>query len=254
MVSTMGTVIVISSMHARNDESDYSFSSVRNTYIDAIVSTGAAPLLAPVTEDEAVWRQIFDLADGIILSGGKDIHPARYNEKVRCLHRCESDARDSMEWAFARWARREKKPLLGVCRGMQVMNVVNGGCLHLDLPESYGVHDYRDSLGEQAWNSLVDEVIMVQGSKLRNLLGAESLPINSLHRQGVRTLGEGLNAVGWSKSGLIEVIELGEEHPFYVGVQFHPEAITGVVPEWQILFEHFVGIARKQGYCNVNHG
>jgi putative glutamine amidotransferase len=153
-----------------------------------------------------------------------------------------------MECQFVRWAYDENKPLLGICRGMQVVNVAHGGCLHsLAVNDQYGAHDERDRHGDEAWDAIVDEVTLDPGSKLIEALGKNQLPINSLHRHGVRTVGATLKASGWSQSGLVEVIESSKAHPFYVGVQFHPEALSQkTVPEWQRLFEYFVDVAKKE--------
>jgi putative glutamine amidotransferase len=243
----MSAVIVISGMFQLANNGEHWFSAVRNTYSEVIAQCGATPVIAPVSWDQSLWRRVFDLADGILLSGGDDIHPELYNQSVTDCHKCECDARDAMECQFVRWAFDEGKPLLGICRGMQVVNVAHGGCLHsLALNDEYGAHDERDRLGDMAWDEIVDEVSLAAGSKLIEAIGETKLPINSLHRHGVKTIGSTLKATGWSKTGLVEVIESATPHPFYVGVQFHPEALSRkVVPEWRRLFEFFVDVAKK---------
>ena len=243
----MAPVIVISSMHRSADTHSHWFSAVRNTYSEAVARCGATPVIAPLTADERVWRALFEMADGILLSGGDDIHPELYDESLTDNHKLECNRRDSMECALARWAHEEAKPLLGVCRGMQVMNVVNGGCLHSSLcMATYGAHDERPRLGGHAWEEVVDRVFFEAGSVIKAAVQTDSLPVNSLHRQGIREIGKGLKATGWSESGLIEVIESSTGHPFYVGVQFHPEALCDQsVPEWQRLFDGFVRAASE---------
>jgi putative glutamine amidotransferase len=213
----------------------------RQTYVDAILRAGGAPLLIPPVTDEATLRVLYERLDGVLLAGGGDIEPAHYGDAPHEKLGTTDRLRDSAELPMARWAVADGKPVLGICRGVQVLNVALGGTLYQDIPSQIdtGIHHNR-SYEQEDWTHLAHEMTIAPGSRLRELLGVERMPINSLHHQSVRAIAPGLRAVAWAPDGVIEALE-GTGEGFLVGVQCHPEALQASAdPRWQAVFAAFV--------------
>lgn len=214
---------------------------LRKNYTDAIVTAGGIPLIIPVIDDQDVLRALYDRVDGILISGGGDIDPRFYNEPPLPGLGPTDAQRDEIELPLARWAVEEGKPLLGICRGSQVLNVAMGGTLYQDIPSQIKtqlVHD--SSFTRQDWTFMAHELRLEPESKLAQLFGTSCFLTNSLHHQSLKDVAPGLRAVGWAPDGVIEAVE-GEGETFLVGVQCHPEALQGVAdPRWQALFREFV--------------
>ncbi len=214
-----------------------------NTYIAAITQAGGVPFLIPLDLDEAALRTLYDLSHGILLTGGGDIDPTILKEQP---HETLSDVqpeRDRTEMILSRWATTEGKPLLGICRGIQVLAVSGGGTLYQDLPSqlpqaelhNYGyLHDKSPS-----WQDLPHAVDLTPGSRLAQVLQTTSLKVNSLHHQAVRAVAPPFTISGRSSDGVIEGIEVSD-HPFCCAVQWHPEALTAEHETARRLFTTFV--------------
>jgi putative glutamine amidotransferase len=185
------------------------------TYVEAIESVGAMPVLlppAPVELSAALPR-----LDALVLSGGPDIHPSAYGAAPEAHTVKLQPERDRAETALLRAALAAGMPLLGICRGMQLLNVGLGGDLVQHLPDKVGHDGHRPSLGEFASH----EVRLDPDSRVGRALGSPRT-VPSHHHQGVGVLGEGLTAVGWAEDGTVEAIEVSGER-FAVGVLWHPE-------------------------------
>ncbi len=213
----------------------------RQTYVDAVLRAGGAPMLIPPVQDELILRELFSRLDGLLLAGGGDIEPARYGAEPHENLGTVDPLRDSAELPMARWAIAEGKPVLGICRGIQVINVALGGTLYQDLPSQVdGNLAHNLSYEREDWTLLAHELRLAPDSRLRQLLGVERLLVNSLHHQAVREVAPGLRAVGWAPDGVIEAVE-GVGEGFVLGVQCHPEALQGGAdPRWQAVFTAFV--------------
>lgn len=218
-------------------------------YVRVLVDSGALPWLIPLFPDNlGLLRDIYDRLDGIFLTGGVDMTPGAYGE-VR-HERCgrTDPARDTVEMELIRWAKADDKPVLGVCRGIQVINVALGGTLYQDLAAQYAgaiKHDYFPPLGGYTRSSLVHDVRVAPHSRLAGVLGSLELPVNSMHHQGIKTLAPGLQPSVTAPDGLIEGIE-SPESPFLVGVQWHPEELADSQPSMQRLFSEFLEAARER--------
>jgi len=213
----------------------------RQTYVDAILRAGGAPMLIPPVPDELTLRLLFDRLDGLLLAGGGDIAPVNYGAEPHPNLGTIDPLRDGAELPMARWAVAEGKPVLGICRGIQVLNVALGGTLYQDIPsEIENALAHNLSYEREDWTHLAHELRLAPGSRLRQLLGVERLLVNSLHHQAVRDLAPGLRAVAWAPDEVIEAVE-GVGEGFVMGVQCHPEALQGGAdPRWQRLFAAFV--------------
>src|SRR5437868_354285 len=177
-------------------------------YIRALTSVGALPWMIPLVSDEPeTMRAIYDELDGVFLPGGVDIDPANYGEERHA--RCDKGdpARDEVELTLVRWARVDHKPVLGVCRGLQLVNLAAGGTLYQDLTEQMPgaiKHDYLPFDGRYGRDYLAHQVRVAEHTKLAEIFGAGALKVNSMHHQGVRRLGECLVASAVAPDGLIE--------------------------------------------------
>jgi putative glutamine amidotransferase len=213
----------------------------RQTYVDAILGAGGAPLLIPPVVDETTLRVLYERLDGILLAGGGDIAPSSYGDQPHEKLGLVDIARDESELPIARWAVAEGKPLLGICRGVQVLNVALGGTLYQDIPSQIS-HSLSHTLSyeREDWTYMAHDISIAPGSRLAQVMGVEMMTINSLHHQSVRDLAPGLRVVAWAPDGIVEAVE-GQGDSFVLGVQCHPEALQATAdPRWQGLFRAFV--------------
>jgi putative glutamine amidotransferase len=215
-------------------------------YVRVLVGAGAVPWIIPLIQnDPATLRAIYDRLDGVFLPGGVDLHPSAYDEGPNDLCGRTDPARDQIELSLTQWALEEGKPLLAVCRGIQVVNVAAGGTMHQDLATQLPgaiKHDYFPRQGQNPRDQLVHEVEVARGSRLASLLGASTIRVNSMHHQGIKQLGPGLRPTGHAPDRLIEALESSNGH-FLLGVQWHPEALVERDPRMQRLFTAFIEAA-----------
>ena len=185
---------------------------------------GMAVLFPPDPEATENPDEILDLVDGLIMAGGADIDPAVYGAERHPETRPSFPERDAFELALARRARERELPFLGICRGMQLLNVARGGTLRQHLPEEFGHHEHRRSIG--TFDQADHDVRLAPGSQAARAAGEERHNTKSHHHQAVARLGEGLEVTGWAvMDDLPEAIE-APALPFALGVQWHPEADT----------------------------
>jgi putative glutamine amidotransferase len=193
------------------------------SYVDAVQRAGGLALLVP-PDDRLVEEpdEVLDRLDGLLLAGGADIDPASYGQPRHETTVDMHPERDAVEMALARRALERDLPMLGVCRGMQVLNVATGGTLHQHLPERYGHHEHRRALG--SFDGADHDVRLEAGSLAAQAAGEELHGTKSHHHQGVDRIGDGLRVTGWSvMDDLPEAVEVPGRR-FVLGVQWHPEA------------------------------
>ena len=214
-------------------------------YVLTLTTAGAIPWLIPLVDSETL-RGIYEALDGVFLPGGADIDPVSYGTAPHPMCDKTDRERDRVELALARWAIADGKPVLGVCRGMQLINVAAGGTLYQDLATQRpnGIkHDYFPFGGQSfARDYLAHEVRIAEDSRLARLFGPGPVKVNSMHHQGVRTLGAGLVATAHAPDGLIEAVE-GPDASYLLAVQWHPEALTERDAATRRLFAEFVEAA-----------
>ena len=209
---------------------------LNQAYARAIASVGGIPLLIPCLGDSAALRALFDAVDGVLLPGGGDLDPATYGAERHPATGVADVALDEAELALARWALAEDKPILGICRGQQCINVAAGGRLLQDIPSEM-ITPLEHSCRERT--RLVHTVAVEPGSRLADLLGGDHVSVNSLHHQAVLTVAPGFVATAHTEDSVIEGIEC-PDHPFAVAVQFHPEELIPGHPASERLMQRFV--------------
>ncbi|RME51058.1 MAG: gamma-glutamyl-gamma-aminobutyrate hydrolase family protein [Caldilineae bacterium] len=217
------------------------------SYTRAIVQAGGVPFLIPLEVEEDALRLLYNLADGILLSGGGDVDPVHYHQPVDTTTHDVQAARDRVELTLTRWAAADGKPLLGICRGIQVMAVAMGGTLLQDIAAQKveaDRHDYYYRDDGHARNYLAHTVTLSPDCRLTRILGVESLPVNSLHHQAIDTLPPPCRVVGYAPDGVPEAIDL-PGHPFFYGVQWHPEELVAEQEAARRLFAAFVDACRR---------
>ena len=214
---------------------------LKAAYMQMLEGLGALPVIMPLTTDEAVQDRFLDLCDGLLLSGGADIDPARYGQIDEGLCGGISPLRDEVEIALCRMAVARDMPVLGICRGHQILNVALGGTMYQDLKVQQGTtceHMVPNPVG-----GMVHEVAIVPGSPLAALQGGETMMVNSRHHQAVRDVAPDLVVQATSPDGVIESVYLPGKR-FVWGVQWHPESIWDISEENRRIAEEFLRAAR----------
>ena len=216
---------------------------INQSYVRALTAAGCAPVLIPLLDDDDRLRAIYERLDGIVFPGGADIAPQEYGEEpIDDLNVVEAP-RDRTELVLARWAFADDLPVLGICRGQQVLNVALGGSLWQDLRyQGVTPADHSDADG-RARTALMHRVRLDPGSRLAQLIDETDIRVNSLHHQAVKTIAPLLRVTGKSEDGVIESLE-SDDRRFLIAVQWHPEEID-TLPWVQRLFSGFARAARS---------
>ena len=199
----------------------------RETYPIKMVAFGLTPIFLSAHLSKKAVDELYAECRGVLLMGGGDVDPARYGVQNHPKNRLESPLRDELELTLAQRALADKKPLLGICRGAQVLNVAVGGTLIQHLPdvvsgEKHGVTEggtYDELLSPANGH----DIILKAGTRARQMIGKDKIHVNSAHHQAVDKLGRGLLAAGTSPAGVIEVLEHEDANYFCFGLQSHPE-------------------------------
>ena len=225
-------------------------------YVRVLTEAGAVPWILPLlADDEPTLRAMYDRLGGVFLTGGVDVDPAHYGEERHARLGQTDPARDRTELTLVRWALRDGKPVLGVCRGIQVINVAAGGTLYQDMQAQYpnGIkHDYFPPADGYTRTSLVHSARVDAESRLGRILGSADVEVNSMHHQGIKALAPGLVPSARAPDGSIEGVE-GCDAAFLIGVQWHPEELADTQPAMRRLFAAFVEAACHFRRQSLNH-
>lgn len=216
-------------------------------YVLTLTSVGAVPYIIPLLDDETTLRAIYETLDGLFLCGGVDVGPGTYGHSKHQLCGRIDDARDRTELRLVHWAMEDNKPVFGVCRGIQVINVAHGGTLHQDIAfeiEGAMKHDYFPVQGRYERDLLSHSVNVDTESRIGELLGVRSIKVNSMHHQALDRVGRGLVPTAWAPDGIIEAVESQNGH-YMMGVQWHPEELASTDPRMRRLFRQFIRESRS---------
>lgn len=227
----------------KHGERDRAF--VYTTYIESLKRAGAVPVLIPPQPENAA--DVLDGLDGILLAGGDDCDPSEYGEERHPSCETMDPRRQQNDVVLARLARQRGVPTLGICLGLQVMNVAAGGTLIQDIGSA--VETEIDHASEPSDRQRHD-VHIEASTRLGRILGTRALNVNSSHHQAVGRVAEGFRVTAQAPDGVVEALE-DPSHVFYVGVQWHPEDMPGE-PSATAIFGAFVDAARKHAHERGN--
>jgi putative glutamine amidotransferase len=220
------------------------FTILSEDYVRSVAAGGGLPVALPLITDTDDFEACLEAFDGILFSGGVDISPLRYGEDPIRQVNVVNSRRDEFELRLFARARSLGMPILGICRGHQLVNIAMGGTLYQDistqLPEALG-HFPQLSDDSEPYHSLR---ITDKNSRLFAVLGTERIDVNSFHHQAVKNLGAGLRITALSSDGLVEGFE-GEEGGFLMGVQFHPEGMSARFPVFVRIFSELIRAAEE---------
>lgn len=208
----------------QTDGAKFGTVSVGESYIQAVIQAGGLPVVIPVGLSDEQINALFARLDGLLLTGGADVDPQRFGGQPHPRVYGIDARRDNLEVQLAQMAAQQDKPFLGICRGVQVINVALGGSLFTDigdqLPEALR-HDWYPDIPR---DYLAHTVQVQPESRLARILEETEVPVNSLHHQGIQRAAESLRPTAYAPDGLLEAVEL-PDHRFGLGVQWHPEWI-----------------------------
>ncbi len=211
-------------------------------YVEALRTVKALPWLIPLLpHDPETMEGIFERLDGVFLTGGVDVDPSRYGEAKHPKCGATDPDRDAIELMLLEHAMKTDKPVLAVCRGIQILNVARGGTLYQDVTDQVPAalkHDYFPTLAQPSRSYLAHEITVLKDSRLGEYLGESVVPVNSMHHQAIKDLAGDLRATAFAPDGIIEAVE-GHGNQFLVAVQWHPEELTDTQPGMKRLFHRF---------------
>ncbi len=215
--------------------------TIQNAYLNAISLAGGIGVPVASLTGADVLEDLYSRLDGILFTGGGDIALEHFHGAPHIDISGVDPARDTLEFSLLSACLRDKKPMLGICRGAQLMNVGMGGSLYTHIPDQ--LPNAQDHHPGRERTLIAHTVNLDEESIAAGIFGENLLHVNSLHHQGIKEIGEGLLPTGFASDGLVEVIEvLG--HPFGLAVQWHPEWLLDQ-PAMQRLFSRFIDSCRK---------
>ena len=208
-------------------------SSRSSNYTEAVARAGGIPVIFPTVADSALAAELIRRVDAVVFSGGPDLDPSYYGETIWNETVKVDTLRDVSDLMLMRAALAAKKPIMAICRGEHLMNVVLGGSLYQDIPTQV---DTMVQHGGGAWHRIGVE----KGSVLYELFGEDSLTVNSFHHQAVKKVAPGVRVTAYSPNGIVEAYEYGDR---LIAFQFHPEGMARVDDTWLAPFRYFIKMA-----------
>ena len=216
---------------------------IPQAYLNAILTAGGLPILLPTSLPITALPELVNRFDGFVLSGGGDVDPALYGGHLDATVHSIDPERDAFERALIPLVLQADKPLLAICRGVQILNVALGGSLYEDIPSALPEALRHDWYPDIPRDYLAHTVEIEQGSRLAEILGTRKLRTNSLHHQAIRQPAPAMEVVAHAEDDVIEAVELPGKR-FAIGVQWHPECLPNE-SAMQRLFSEFVKAARE---------
>lgn len=211
-------------------------------YVRELELAGATALMMPVYRNTCDIQELLSVADGFLFTGGRNTDPSYYGEDFTPDITSNNPYRDKFEYALGKeLIFNSKIPVLGICRGIQILNIAAGGSSYVDTSKAGMYH----KLVNTRWSHQTHWVDLAEDSRVRKIWGTDSIKTNSLHSQGVKALGQTMKAAGRAKDGLVEIIEQDDPERFFVATQFHPEMMSPEHPEFRLLFNEFVEACKE---------
>ncbi|WP_307992158.1 gamma-glutamyl-gamma-aminobutyrate hydrolase family protein [uncultured Clostridium sp.] len=227
---------------ASSEYFSYTYCRVDIAYINSVIKAGGVPVILPITSNEEAIEEQVKILDGIILSGGPDPNPLLFDEEPSEKLGTICVERDDFEMKLINAANKHKKPMLGICRGIQILNIFFGGTLYQDICYAEGTqlkHFQSTSLG-----ALTHTIDIEEDSFLYDILGNKTVT-NSYHHQSINKIASDFKLTASSRDGIIEAIEKIDDDSFIIGVQFHPEIMANTDHENGLkIFEAFVSACK----------
>lgn len=229
---------------------DFSFEAVKISYLDALHDCGGLPLVVALNTPKEGLSELADMADGFLIPGGLDVDPKLYSEKRHPKTELLSTERDALESTLIRLFMERDKPIFGICRGAQIINVTLGGTLHQDIkseiPSGLCHQDPKLTALEQYMNN-AHGATLKEGTTVASFFQDRNITVNSAHHQSVKSVAPGLRIGAVAEDGVIECVESEDMMKKWIlGVQWHPEAMYKKHPEQKALFEKFIESAKKR--------
>lgn len=216
-----------------------------HTYSDAIIRAGGLPVLLPIINEIDTLTQIYAKLDGILFAGGNDVDPQLYGQEPYPETVDVSPMRDQMEIRLMNLALEQQKPILAICRGMQLLNVVCGGSLDQHIKTDLKLaSDHEISTRKKTLVDLAHHLKVNPASKLAAIIHSNTIAANTHHHQAIHRLAGNLSVSARSEDGLIEAIE-SDEKAYVIGIQCHPESLSTCEQKWDLVFASFTESARS---------
>jgi putative glutamine amidotransferase len=255
-MNTPPLILITTSLQKAGEEFGDQSVSLSNQYVRAVAAAGGVPWVAPNLPSPALARAMVARAAGVLLTGGADVGPELYARGLsRALRRTVSAPereRDLFELQVLAEVFRQRRPLLAICRGLQILNVALGGSLLVDIGSQT-----KHALNHQRLDrkdKIVHDVELTPGSLIARITGARVMGVNSSHHQAAGRVAGALRVTARSSDGIVEALELGagqKGRPFLLAVQFHPERLSARHPPHQALIESFVGACALAGHNSL---
>ena len=215
---------------------------MRPNYLRAVIESGGVPLVLPLIDDQADIGALAELCDGFLFTGGPDVHPAFYKEDAMRYCGAIDEKRDTLELLLFNEVSLLDKPILGICRGIQLINVALGGTLYQDIPAQFHgepIAHYQ----QPPYYVPIHSVAIEHGTLLHNIINEENMMVDSMHHQAIKKLAPSLQCAAKSKDDLVECAFMPGKR-FLMGVQWHPEWMFQPNSDSEKLFSAFVNAAK----------
>ncbi|ASJ20777.1 gamma-glutamyl-gamma-aminobutyrate hydrolase [Brachyspira hampsonii] len=216
---------------------------INRSYVDSVIRSKGVPFLMPITEEKDIIKKMVENVDGIIMTGGVDIHPFRFNEEPIEKIGAILAERDEFDFTLMKYAVEMNKPILGICRGIQVINVYFGGTLIQDIPSQRNTNILHNQTAE--YHTATHKIQIVKDSIIYDILDDAS-EVNSFHHQAVDKLAKDFKVTAAAKDGIIEAIEYKKKDSFILGLQWHPELMSSRIVKMQNIFDMFTEICKSR--------
>lgn len=236
-------ILITSAYFKLKEEDKVGFHAIRETYAQKIIKHGGIPIFIPSINNENLVEEYLKLANGILIPGGNDINPKLYNSKKSKFTEIKEEERDYFEYTLIQKSIEKKIPILGICRGCQMLGIASGGSLYQHIPNINQNKIQHMVDKEKGYNELFEdrnyhEIKIDKNSKIYSLIKTDNIKVNTAHHQAIKKLGSNFRIVARSNDNIVEIIEHTDKNYFCFGFQFHIEAMAN--QESEKVFKEFI--------------